>query len=54
MENISPNEIKQEKLANPNKIVLGHHNINFIRAKFECLRVSLGKTLTYYLSPKLN
>ena len=31
-------DIKRLKLSNPNKILLGHLNINSVRSKFECLR----------------
>ena len=31
-------DIKRLKLSNPNKILLGHLNINSVRSKFECVR----------------
>ena len=38
-EDLPPNEIiRNLKLVNPNKIILGHLNINSIRKKFECLK----------------
>ena len=43
LEDISPKEIiTNQKLTNPNKIALGHLNINSIRAKFQCLRDIVG------------
>ena len=43
---LSPRDIlKQLKIQNANKIIIGHLNINSIRNKFECLSYIIGKKL---------
>ena len=54
---LPPNEIIRDlKLSNPNKIILGHLNINSIRNKFECLRDTIGQNIDILLisETKLN
>ena len=43
---VSPkNKLKSLKLANPNKIVVGHLSINSIRNKFEDLQDMIGESI---------
>ena len=54
---ISPKEIiKEIKLKNANKIVIGHLNINSLRNKFECLKYLIGENIDIFLvsETKLN
>ena len=47
---ISPKEmIKEIKLKNANKIVIGHLNINSLRNKFECLKYLIGENIDIFL-----
>ena len=41
--------IKRLKLSNPNKILLGHLNINSVRSKFECLRDIINNNIDILL-----
>ena len=42
-------DIKRLKLSNPNKIILGHLNINSVRSKFECLRDIINNNIDILL-----
>ena len=48
--------IRKLKFSNPNKIILGHLNLNSIRLKFECLRDMIGHNIDILLisETKLN
>ena len=41
--------LRKLKLENPNKIVIGHLNINSIRKKFDCLNEIIGVNIDILL-----